>query len=498
MKMKVKDIGISSGGPFISIINEKDAIDLDLYALDRIRIKKGKKEIITVVDISTHVKRLSRGHIGLFEEPFQALKLKNNDSVDISIEKKPESVDYIRKKLDNKELSKDEINQIIKDLITNKLTEIELTYFISACYINGLSDNETYYLTKSIVENGKKLKLNKKIVADKHCIGGTLNNRTTLIIVPIVAAAGILIPKTSSRSITSPAGTADTFEALAKVEFPIKKIYSIVKKTNGCIVWTGSYYDKNLAGADDKLIKLRHPLSLDPEGMLLASILAKKAAVNATHILIDIPLGKFTKINNKKQALHLKRKFQKLGKKLKMKIKVIITDGSQPIGNGIGPNLEARDVLYILRRDKKTPKDLEEKSLYMASLILGMAGIKNPLEKAKFILESGLAYKKMKEIIKSQLGNPNISPNRLKLGKYRYNFKAHKNGIIKEISNELLSKIARTAGSPIDKEAGIYLNFHVKDKVKKGDTMFTIYSKNPKKLQFAKIFLKANNLIKIK
>lgn len=496
MKIKVKDLGISSGGPFIAVINEQDASKLDLHPLDRIKIKNKRKEITAVVDISKHVKGLNKSYLGLFEEPFKALNLRNNNYVDISLEKKPISIDYIRKKLDNKKLSKNEINEIIKDIVNNKLTETELTYFVSACYINGLSDDETFYLTKSIVDNGKKLKLKKKVIVDKHSSGGIPNNRTTLIIVPIIAAAGLTMPKTSSRSITSPAGTADTFEALAKVEFSIKKIESIVKKTNACLVWTGSSLDGNLAGADDKLIKVRHSLSLDPEGMLLASILAKKAAVNATHVLIDIPIGKSTKINTYKKALHLKNKFQKLGKKLNMKIKVIITDGSQPIGNGIGPNLEARDILSILKRDKKAPKDLEEKSIYMSSLILEMVGIKDSLSKAKKILNSGLAYKKMKQIIKAQSGNPNISPNKLKVGKFKYNFKAYKNGTIKEFNNYLISKIARIAGAPIDKEAGIYLNFHKKDIVKKNNILFTIYAKDKNKLKFAKSLLK-KNIIKV-
>ena len=496
MKIKVKDIGISSGGPFISIINEKDALILDLHALDRIKIKNGRKEITSVVDISRHVKGLDNGYLGLFEEPFAALNLKNNKIVNISLEKKPASIEFIRKKLDNKKLGKYEINEIIKDIVDNKLAETELTYFVAACYVNGLSDEETFYLTKSIVDNGKKLKINKKVIVDKHCSGGIPNNRTTLIIVPIIAAAGLTIPKTSSRSITSPAGTADTFEALAKVEFPIKKIESIVKKTNACMVWTGSSSNGNLAGADDKLIKVRNSLSLDPEGMLLSSILAKKAAVGATHVLIDIPIGKFTKINSYKKALYLKNKFQKLGRKLNMKIKVIITDGSQPIGNGIGPNLEARDILYILKRDKKAPKDLENKSLYISSLILEMVGIKNPELKAKNILESGLAYKKMRQIIKEQSGNPNIGPNKLKIGKFKHDFRAHKSGVIKEINNSMISKIARIAGAPIDKEAGIYLNVHKNARVNKNAVLFTIYSKDRKKLQFARSLLK-RGVIKI-
>ena len=495
MKKRVKDIGISSGGSFIALITEKEAFLNDLHALDRIKIKSTKNEIIAVLDISVHAKDLENGYIGLFEEAYKALNIKNGEYVEISIEEKPVSVDYIKKKLNNKELSFEEIDQIIKDLTLNKLTEIELTYFISGCYINKLSDKETYYLTKSIVNNGKKLEIKKKMILDKHCIGGIPNNRTSMIIVPIIAAAGLTIPKTSSRSITSPSGTADTFEVFAKVDLPISKIESIVKKTNGCIVWTGSHFSKNLAGADDKLIKLRHPLSLDPEGMLLASILAKKASVKSNHVLIDIPIGKSTKINNSRQANHLKRKFEMLGKRLGMKIKVILTDGSQPIGNGIGPNLEARDILYILRRDIKAPKDLEEKSIFMASLLMEMAGMKNAKIKARGILESGQAYKKMREIIKEQYGNPNISPENIRLGTFKYDYKSYKNGKIKSIDNRLISKIARAAGAPINKASGIYLYYHIKDYVKKGSILFTIYSEDKSKLEFSKSLITKGTIV---
>ena len=198
MKIRVKDIGVSSGGPFICVINERDSNKLDLHALDRIKIKHFRNDITAVVDISEHVRGIKNGYLGLFEEPFSALKLKNNDYVDIYLEKKPTSIDFIKKKLDNKKLTKQEINEIIKDIVDNKLTETELAYFVAGCYKNGLSDDETFYLTESIVNNGKKLSLNKKIIVDKHCTGGIPNNRTTLIIVPIIAASGLSIPKTSS------------------------------------------------------------------------------------------------------------------------------------------------------------------------------------------------------------------------------------------------------------------------------------------------------------
>src|SRR3989344_8290670 len=330
MKLKVKDIDISSGGPLIAVVNHEDAAMLDLHVMDRIKIKKGHKIETVVVDIAQSKKIVPKGKIGVFEEVIDSLKLKNNDKVEITIAKKPLSIDYIKKKLDGQKLSEKEIDQIVWDIVHNKLSSVELTYFVAACYTNVMGTEETIMLTKAMVKHGETLKLNMRPIIDKHSIGGIPGNRTTMVLVPIIAAAGYYIPKTSSRSITSPAGTADTMEVLAKVAFPINKMKQIIMKTNGCIVWGGSL---NLAPADDKIINVEKTLEIDAESQLLASIMAKKYSVSSTHILIDVPLGKGAKIRNRKEALMLRSSFMKVAKRLGKHVKVILTDGSQPIGN---------------------------------------------------------------------------------------------------------------------------------------------------------------------
>ncbi|MBI2148617.1 AMP phosphorylase [Candidatus Woesearchaeota archaeon] len=481
MKFKAKILNIATKGPLIAILNKIDVQTLSLIALDRIRIKKKDKSKVVAIDIAYGKKEVMPGEIGLFLDIADELGIKERDEIEIFLEAKPESLQYIKKKLDKKELNKYEIDKIIKDLLANKLTEVEVTYFTAACYINKMTLEESAYLAEAIVNNGGKLKFNKKIIVGKHCIGGLSGNRTTPIVVSIVAAAGITIPKTSTRSITSPAGTADCFEVLAPVSHSKEKIIDIVKKTNGCMVWGGTL---DLASADDKLIQLEKPLSLDPEGFLLASILAKKSAEDCTHVLIDIPIGPEAKIKEKKEAKNLSEKFIKLGKKLNIKIKTIITDGSQPIGNGIGPALEAKDVLLIIK-NKNCPKDLKKKSLYMAGIIFEMVGYKNGNKKALEILESGKAYKKLQEIIKEQGGNPNIQPEDIKIGEYKYTFKSHKNGKIKHISNALVTRIAKSAGAPNDKGAGVYLHKKVGDKVNTNEQLFTIYAESKDKLTFS-------------
>ncbi len=482
MKLKIKDVKLSTGGPYVAILNEDDARKLDVYALDRIRIDG----FSVLVNIAT--KGIKKGQLGLLEEALKKTKLKPGDTIKIFPQTKPTSVNHIKKKLKGKRLKQPEINEIISDIVSNRLSEVEISYFASACYINGLSLNETYYLTQAIVKNSKSLDLKKKKILDKHSIGGIPGNRTTMIVVPIVAALGYTMPKTSSRSITSASGTSDTMETLANVTLTTNKIKEVVKKTNACLVWGGVM---ELASADDSLIKVERPLSLDPEGIMIASILSKKKSVNATHVLIDIPVGKNAKITNLRRAKRLRNKFIRVGKKLGMKIRVVFTYGNEPIGNGIGPALEAVDVLEVLKG--KGPKDLRKKSIALATMLLELAGEKQARKKVLDVLNSGLAYEKMKQIIKAQ----GKSKHKLKIGKYFQSITAKKSGYVKEIKNAEIARIARIAGSPKDKGAGIYLNVHAHHKVKKGEILLTIYAENKKKLEYAIEAYRKSEVIKI-
>lgn len=491
MKLKVKDMDIATGGVIVVVLNKEDARKMDLHALDRIKICYKHKCAVAVVDIAESNKSVPEGHIGFFEEVIKKIGIRRG-TVEISFAEKPSSIDYIRKKLEGETLNKEEIKTIISDIANDTLSVSELTYFVSAVYTKKFSMKEISDLTIATASFGDTLEFHGRIF-DKHCVGGVPNNRTTMIVVPIMASLGLRMPKTSSRSITSPSGTADTMEVLAPVSISVSKMKRIVRTIGGCIVWGGSM---NIAAADDKLIKVRNYMRLDPEALLLSSILAKKKAVGSTDVLIDIPVGNETKIKNKSKAKYLKKKFIKIGKLLGMNVNVLITKGNEPIGNGIGPALEARDVLWVLKNDKKGPLDLKEKALYLATKILEMAGKKNAYDKAKHILESGLAYKKMNEIIKAQGGTP-IAPEKIFLGKHVYEVRSERTGRVKNIQIKTISKIARLAGAPTDAGAGIYLHKHEKEKVMKGDILYELYSVNKEKFNFAKKFIREDNAYEI-
>jgi AMP phosphorylase len=485
MKLKVKDMDIATGGPRIAILNEQDAHKYDLHAADRIKITRGNKTTIAIVDISENGQSLRSGWIGLFEEVLDALKVTKNESVHITIANKPASVRHIKKKLDGKALTQKETQDIIDDVVAGKLIQVELTYYVAANYINGMSLQETVDLTKAMINTGDRLHFKKRIVVDKHCIGGVAGNRTTMGVVPILAAAGLTCPKTSSRAITSPAGTADSMEVLTGVSFDTHQLKNIVNKHGACIVWGGAI---NLAPADDLIINVEHPLSIDAEGQLTASILAKKGSVGSTHVLIDIPTGIGSKIPSREKALRLKRLFEIIGKKIGMKTFVVLSDGRQPIGNGIGPALEARDVLWVLSNNTQQPKDLRKKCIAMAGYFLELTGKarKGQGEKmAADLLNSGAANKKMWEIIKRQ-GAKVKKIEDITFGSHTWTFKAPRRGKIRMIDNHLISKVARLAGCPKDKEAGLYLYKHVGDTVQKGDKLYTVYANSAERLSYAR------------
>ena len=487
--MKVKKINFSTGSYKICVINKLDAEEMDLNPNDRVIIKYRNREVCAFVDIDRLGSIVNRNEIGLFYETYNNLSLKDNEEVSVYPTGVPKSVEYIINKMDGNKLNREKIFEIIKDVVRDELSEVEATAFITSCYIRGLDLEETVNLTEAIVESGPRPKFNKKIILDKHCIGGVPGNRTTMLVVPIVAAAGLCIPKTSSRAITSPAGTADTMEVFAPVDLTVQEMEEVVRKANGCMVWGGG---SGIAAADDKLIQIRKPLRLDPLGIMLASILAKKKAVGATHVLIDIPFGKGSKVKTEESGRELAKHLITVGTHLGMNVKCILTDGSAPVGNAIGPCLEAKQHLEILLGLKRVP-DLINKSILMAGKILEYAGLNDAYNISREIFLSGRAYDKFIEIVELQGGDPKIKPEDIPVGNKTYDVYAEVDGKIRFVNNKMISKIAHLAGCPKTKEAGVYIYYNTGAKVKKGYKLMTIYAESEAKLTQAIKYLEENN-----
>ncbi|MDI6655263.1 MAG: AMP phosphorylase, partial [Candidatus Hydrothermarchaeota archaeon] len=394
---------------------------------------------------------------------------------------KPKSIEYIRKKMNGIALSESEYDTIIKDTIANNLSEIELTAFVSALYINKMGMDETVFLTKKMAENGEMLNLKKKPIFDKHSIGGVPGNKITLLIVPIVAAAGLVIPKTSSRAITSACGTADIMEVLAPVTFNASEIEEIVNKTNGIIAWGGGV---NLAPADDIFIGVEYPLGIDP--LAVASVMAKKYAVGTNFVVIDLPMGEGTKVATMEEAKRLARDFVELGERIGISVECAITYGDKPIGRAVGPALEAQEALKAL--EGEGPSSLVEKSTEIAGIILEAGGVARKgrgKQEALEILNSGKALAKMREIIAAQGGNPKVTSENVQVGKYCEKIFSAGGGYVTHIVNAAIVQIARTAGSPKDKGAGILLHVSKGEKVEKDSVLLEIFSDSEYKLEQA-------------
>lgn len=403
------------------------------------------------------------------------------------------AIDAIKKKLIGKSLGYDEIYAIMDEIARDKLSPVLTTYFAAAGFKEGFSDEELYFLTKAMVATGPRLKFSG-IVADKHSAGGVAGTRTTMIIVPIVAAAGYKIPKTSTRAITSAAGTADTMEVVAPVTFSLGQITRIVEKVGGCVVWGGHV---GLAPADDMLIQVERPLSFESYDKIIVSVMAKKIASGANHLVLDLPVGPTMKIQHFKDAEIMARKFMMLGKKFKIKIAIDINETRQNSGRGIGPVLEARDVFQVLEQTPERPLALEAKALRLAGKLLSLCFADTPGKKsldgevvARDLLVSGKALGKMKEIIKAQGGNPEVTSSKLTPGKYIHELRSQKKGMISGIHNQQITVICRILGCPTDKKAGMYLNRKLEERVDKGDILATLYSSDKWRLAEATETLK--------
>ena len=440
--------------------------------------------VLAVLNIVEDDSIIQVDELGLSKQAFEQLSEKEGIMVRIAPAKPPLSLKAVHRKIDGEPLTKNEFHLICNDILENRYSKMEIAAFLVACSHSGLEREEVLFLTEAMVKSGETLNWGESIVVDKHCIGGIPGNRTTMIVVPIVAAHGMLFPKTSSRAITSPAGTADTMEVLAKVEISIGKMQQVVQEHRGMLSWGGT---AKLAPVDDILISVERPLSMDSTGQLVASILSKKIAAGSTHLLIDIPVGASAKIHSNQDALKLRKIFEYIGDELGLHLEVILTDGSQPIGNGIGPVLEARDVEKVLKNQLDAPRDLLEKSLRLAGRILefdpdvrGGQGYSI----ARDILESGRAYEKMQAIIAAQGVQAEIKGS----APLTYEIKAETSGYVHTIDNFQISSIASLAGAPIDKYAGIYLFKKVGDKVTKGEVLFKIYACFKSDFEFATQF----------
>lgn len=450
----------------------------------RVCVTLGDRSMIaTLHSISSDL--LDPDKASLSEYAWKCLGAKEGDPIYITHPKPFESLNFVRSKIYGNTLSKFEIESIIEDVVAERYADTYISAFLSACAGGRLSIDEIINLTEAMINVGDCINWDSDLVVDKHCVGGLPGNRVTPIIVPIVTAFGLIMPKTSSRAITSPAGTADTMEVFAPVEFDIATMKKIVAKEGGFIAWGGSVA---LSPADDILLRVSRSLDLDGEGQLVASVLSKKKAAGSTHIVFDLPIGPTAKIRSQQMADLLKHNFELVAQHLGLTITTLFTDGTQPVGCGIGPALEARDILAVLQNNPLAPQDLRTRALTIAGLIIEFSPSVpkgQGLAIAEEILNSGKAWKKFQAICEAQGGMREIP-----IAPFTHPFLASFSGKITGINNRQIALAAKLAGAPNNKAAGIDLHTPIGSIIQKGDPLFTIHAKSKGKLNYALSFLK--------
>ncbi len=495
-RLELLRLGIDTQNEFVVFLRSDCPVLISegFEALTRVRIQLKDQAITAVVYVIDNPAILGEGQAGLSESAWHKLSAEPGDLVRFSHLDPVESLRHLRAKMYGHRLGEEALRTIIQDITDGKFSNIHLAAFVATTAGDRLDIKEIADLTRAMIDTGNRLVWEQPIVADKHCIGGLPGNRTTPIVVSIAAAAGLTIPKTSSRAITSPAGTADTMEVITNVDLSIDRIYEVVARENACFAWGGAV---RLSPSDNLLIGVERALDIDSEGQMIASVLSKKAAAGATHVVIDLPMGPTAKVRSQEEAEKLKYYFKVVASHIGLQVKVLITDGRQPVGRGIGPALEAADVLKVLRRDPGAPADLRARSLDLAGALLELTGL-TPLGEgvlaASRILDSGAAYQKFEAVCRIQ-GAVRVPP----VAAFQHRITAPRRGKVVGIDNRRLAKLAKLAGAPYDKEAGLYLAIKLGAKVQRGDTLFTIHAANEGELQYAlRYFEKQEEIIGIR
>lgn len=454
-------------------------------AQSRLELSAGGQVIIATLNVVMG-DLLGVEHIGLSEAAWSALRVAEGDAVTIRHAPPLDSMSHVRSKVYGHVLDAAAFRAVIGDVAGGHYSDLHIASFITACAGDALNLDETVSLTRAMVGVGDRLQWPHSPVVDKHCVGGLPGNRTTMIVVPIVAACGLTIPKTSSRAITSPAGTADAMETVAPVDLGVSAMRRVVEQTGACIVWGGSV---RLSPADDMLIRVGRPLGLESAGQLVASVLSKKLAAGSTHVLIDIPVGPTAKVRSLQAAEELGARLMMVGREVGIEVALVITDGSQPVGRGVGPALEAHDVLAVLRQEPAAPADLRERALRLAGDVLEL-GAAAPagagLATARDVLQSGRAWAKFQQICEAQGGirEPGRAP-------HRHSIVAPRAGTVQAIDNRLLARAAKLAGAPKAAVAGLEVHARLGQAVEKGQPLFTLHAAAPGELAYALTYVKS-------
>jgi thymidine phosphorylase len=489
--LRARRIGIDTHYEAVVFMNEACHVcrSEGFAAQSRVLLRAGLQQTIaTLFKVTGDL--VAPDEAALSESAWRRLGLQDGAMISVSHPDPVDSLALVRSRIYGQPLSETALESIIADVVAGRYSDIDLAAFLTACTTQPLNRTEVLALTKSMVDAGEQLTWTSSAVLDKHSVGGLPGNRTTPLIVSIVAAQGLTIPKTSSRAITSPAGTADMMETLAPVEHDTADIHRIVEQEGGCIVWGGSV---RLSPADDILIRVERALDIDSEGQLIASVLSKKIAAGATHLVLDIPVGPTAKLRSVEAAEALAVALIDVAAQFGIQARAMFGDGRQPIGRGMGPALEAHDVLAVLQGHKDAPADLRARAITLAGALLELGGVARAgtgERVAAETLENGRAWAKFQRICEAQGGMrvPPIAP-------HQHPMLATRAGRVVAIDNRKIAKVAKLSGAPEAKAAGVAIHVRLGDRVERGSELCTVHAQSPGELEYALAYAAANPLI---
>ncbi len=461
----------------VVLMNRDDSLKLGVGPSDRVCIT-GTESVVCAVTISDTV--VPKGTLALPVNVQNRCHVADGDMVDVFYSPMPESVRSIRKKINGTVLTREEIGSVITDIMEGRLSDTEIIAFVSAFNINNAVLDEISFLAEAMAGTGRKIRLKYGRIYDLHSLGGISGNKITPIVVSIVASEGLVIPKMSSRAVSSACGTADFVSTFCDVEMNSDRLVDAIDKVRGVFVCGNEDY----APVGRRIIRVEKPMGIDPLPTMMASIMSKKLAIGITDLVLDIPVGKYSKISDLEEAEGYAKGFIRLGERIGVNVRCLITGAEEPIGYSVGPVMEAEECIRILENGDGDPF-LVDKACSIAGAILEMAGIGNGTARALDSLRSRRAHDAFLKIVEAQGGNPGLRSSDLNRGMYSKDIHAKKSGYVQYIDNHGAIAIAKAAGAPGDTGAGIEFLHKTGDRVSEGDVLFRIYAESGSKLERA-------------
>lgn len=436
-----------------------------------VEITAGPRSARARLALTTDDRLAARDEAALSPFAFEQLGVAVDTAVTIQRSPSPKSRGVLRRKLGGAALCESELRLVMRDLVEGRYSAAETAGFLVSASGN-LCFDEIVALTRVRAEYMQRFDWGSELVVDKHSMGGIPGSRITLIVVPIVAAHGLTIPKTSSRAITSAAGTADAMEVLARVDLTHDEMRAVVERCHGCIAWNGRI---NHSPVDDVMNAINRSLGVPSKLLDVTSILSKKIAAGSTHVLMDIPFGPYAKLKTEAAARELADLFERVGNAVGLTVAARPTDGAAPIGRGVGAALEVRDVMAVLDGNPAAPRDLRDKALTFAGAILEWDPTVAPgcgRNRAEHLLFSGAAREVFDRVVDAQ--GRHATPGAP--GQYHREIRAPRGGVVAELDGFVISGLARAAGAPTDKSAGIDILVGLGEPVLDGQPVLRVHA----------------------